>query len=191
MSKRNLKYLDRYTGEIDFIPNVLTSLYMQGKIDDDFLMNPMQWKKILHKYGYGYDYGFRNIVVEKGEEDAKSKRKKFLMTFPKPNVVPECFYAILYIDRSGYDYYTLELDFGSGIIFKEGGGIICGQRGSSHLNYGRRCKDDLREFEKKVQEMIDGKPYDIKEIPEKIDYNALGKEIGMSAEEAKEKCYIF
>ena len=91
MSKRNLKYLDRYTGEFDFIPNVLTSLYMQGKIDDDFLMNPMQWKKILHKYGYGYDYGFRNIVVEKGEEDAKSKRKKFLMTFPKPNVVPEWF----------------------------------------------------------------------------------------------------
>ena len=39
----------------DFIPNVLTSLYFKGTIDDDFILNPMRWKKILPKYGFPVD----------------------------------------------------------------------------------------------------------------------------------------
>ena len=65
MSKKNLKFLDRYTCEFDFIPNILTSLYFKGAIDDDFLLNPNKWKKILPKYGYGSDFGLRNITVKK------------------------------------------------------------------------------------------------------------------------------
>ena len=61
MNKRHLKYLDRYTCEFDFIPNTLSSLYISGKIDDDFMQNPLQWKKILPKYGFGYDFGLRNM----------------------------------------------------------------------------------------------------------------------------------
>ena len=150
------KYLDRYSCEFDFIPNVLSSLYLKGKIDDNVMTNPIEWKKILLKSGYRYDFGIKNISVEKIETD--SKKAKFVITFPKPKVIPECFYAILFFCDNGYKYYTLELDLGSSTIFKDGGGIICGQSGSLHLNYGRRCKDDLNEFQKKVQEIIDGKP---------------------------------
>ena len=73
MNKRHLKYLDRYTCEFDFIPNTLSSLYISGKIDDDFMQNPLQWKKILPKYGFGYDFGLRNMKVEKCESSKKAK----------------------------------------------------------------------------------------------------------------------
>ena len=39
----------------------------------------------------------RNMVVEKCQNE--SKRSKFLITFPKPKITPECFYAILYRKR--------------------------------------------------------------------------------------------
>ena len=97
MSKRNYKYLDRYTCEFDFIPNVLTSLYIKGKIDDYIMTHPIEWKKLLPKFGFGYDFGLRNMVVEKCQNE--SKRSKFLITFPKPRITPECFYAILYRKR--------------------------------------------------------------------------------------------
>ena len=184
------KYFDRYSCEFDFIPNVLTSLYIEGKIDEDIITNPFEWKKILGKRGFRYDFGIRNITVEKSEEST-SKKSKFIITFPKPRIVPECFYAILYLSSNGYKYYTLELDIGSSIIFKDGGGIICGQSGSSHLNYGRRCKDDKKEFEKAVQDIIDGKPFDIFQDYKNIDYKEASKQFGMTEEEFKEKCTIF
>ena len=187
--RRHLKFLDRYTCEFDFIPNMLTSFYMSGKIDDDFMTNPMEWKKILPKFGFGYDFGLRNLVVKKSEK--KSKRAKFLITFPKPKVVPECFYAILYIDKSDYDYYTLELDLGSPKIYNIGGGIICGQKGSSHLNYGRRCIDYLEEFENVVDDIIEGTPFDCKNMVKDIDFNAAAEELNMKEDELKENCNIF
>ena len=150
--------------------------------------NPIEWKKILPKYGFGYDFGLRNMKVEKSE---LSKKAKFLITFPKPKVPPECFYAILYIDKGEYNYYTLELDLGSPKIFETGGGIICGQKGSQHINYGRRCIEDLDEFDKKVQDIIDGKKYNCNEMMQNIDFNAASEELGMTEDELKEKCIIF
>ena len=114
MNKRNLKYLDRYTCEFDFIPNTLTSLYIKGKIDDYIMTHPMEWKKLLPKFGFGYDFGLRNMTVVKSENE--TKRAKFLITFPKPKVSPDCFYAILYIGKGDYNYYTLELDLGSSTV---------------------------------------------------------------------------
>ena len=190
MSKRKYKYLDRYTCEFDFIPNVLTSLYIEGKIGDYIMTHTFEWKKLLPKYGFGYDFGIRNIRVEKSEKE--TKRSKFLITFPKPKVTPECFYALLYIGKNSYNYYTLELDLGSSIVFKDGGGIICGQQGTCHLNYGRRCKEDLGEFEQAVQDIIDGKPYDDSENFKNIDYKAAAKELGMQEDQFKEKyCNIY
>ena len=89
---------------------------------------------------------------------------------PTPQVVPECFYAILYIGKGVQKYYTLELDIASKTFFKDGGGIICGQSGSTHLNYGRRCKPDIDAFQKSAQDIIDGKPYDEKEDFKNIDF---------------------
>ena len=190
MSKRHLKYLDRYTCEYDFIPNILTSLYLKRKIDDNFMTHPIEWKKILPKYGFGYDFGLRNIVVEKSEE--KSKRAKFKITFPKPEVPPQCFYAILFIGKGGYNYYTLELDLGSKVVLKNGGGIVCGQKGSNHLNYGRRCKEDWNEFEQAVQDIMHGKSFDLVENYNDLDFNAAAKELGMKDEnELKEECIIY
>ena len=182
------KFLDRYSCEFDFIPNVLTSLYLNQKIDDYVMTHPNEWKKILLKYGFRYDFGIRNIYVEKSET---SNKNKFIITFPAPRCVPECFYAILLFDKSDYEYFTLELDLGSSTLFKEGGGIICGQKGSSHLNYGRRCKNDLNEFRKSVQDIIDGKPYDIREDFKNIDFKEGAKLVGMSEDDLKEECFIY
>ena len=183
------KFLNRYDCEFDFIPNVLTSLYIKGAIDDYVMTHPLEWKKILVKRGFRFDFGIKNIVVEQGETN--SKKKKFIFTFPKPNVVPECFYAILFIGEGEYKYYTLELDFGSGTVFKDGGGVVCGQNGSCHLNYGRRCKNDLNEFQQCIQDMIDGKPYDSTEEFKNMEYKEAAKMVGMTEDEFKEKCCIF
>ena len=40
-----------------------------------------------------------------------------------------------------------------GLINTEGIGIICGQEGSSHLNYGIICKTNLDDFEKGVKSL--------------------------------------
>ena len=109
------------------------------------MTHPSEWKKILLKKGVRSDWGIDKITVEKLE--LSDKKTKFIFTFPKPQVSPECFYALLLFDSDlNSTYYTLELDFGSSTIFKEGGGIVCGQKGPKHLNYGRRCKYDLDEF---------------------------------------------
>ena len=183
------KYLDRYSCEFDFIPNVLSSLYLKGKIDDNVMTNPIEWKKILLKSGYRYDFGIKNISVEKIETD--SKKAKFLITFPKPKVIPECFYAILFFCDNDYKYYTLELDLGSSTVFEYGGGIICGQKGDKHLNYGRRCMEDWEEFEQAVQDIIDGKPYNPKELFKDFDYEAASEQLGMNEEKLKEDCIIY
>ena len=183
------KYFDRYSCEFDFIPNTLSSLYMKREIDDYVMTHPQEWKKILSKSGFRYDFGVKNIIVEKGKTN--SKKAKFLFTFPKPKAVPDCFFAILFIDHKGYKYYTLELDLGSSTIFKDGGGIICGQCGSSHINYGRRCKDNLEEFDKCIQDMIDGKPYDESQELKNIDIKEASKLYGMNEEEFKENCFIY
>ena len=83
------------------------------------------------------------------------------------------------------------LDLGSSTIFKDGGGIICGQSGSLHLNYGRRCKDDLNEFQQKVQDIMDGKPYDKNEEFKNIDYTEASKMVGISEEDFKNQCIIY
>ena len=183
------KYFDRYSCEFDFIPNTLASLYMKKEIDDYVMTHPQEWKKLLSKSGFRYDFGIKNIKVEKGKTN--SKKAKFLITFPKPKAVPDCFFAILFIDHNGSKYYTLEYDIGSGTIFKDGGGIICGQSGNNHINYGRRCKNDLEEFEKSIQDMIDGKPYDDSQEYKNIDYKEASKLCGINEEEFKENCFIY
>ena len=71
------KFLNRYSCEFDFIPNVLTSLYMKGKIDEYIMTHPMEWKKILHKSGFRYDFGIKNIKVEKRETNSKKDKYDF------------------------------------------------------------------------------------------------------------------
>ena len=147
-------------------------------------------EKILLKMGVRSDFGIENILVEK--EVLEDESIKFIFTFPKPKVVPECFYALLMLDKNkSWNYYTLELDFGSSIIFKEEGGVICGQRGSSHLNYGRRCKDDVKLFLKTIQDIIDGIPEEPGALMKDLDYAEAGKLVGLTPEQMKEKCTIF
>ena len=178
MEKRG--FLDRYTCEFDFIPNVLTSLWKNGDIDSYIMANPIEWKKILLKHGIKSDFGIEKIKVI--EEEINENKRKFIFIFPEPNITPECFYALLFIDNEGNsNYYTLELDFGSKTLFKDGGGIICGQNGRSHLNYGRRCKNNLDDFQKSVQDIIDGKSYDINDMYKNIDLNELSK-LGLNPE---------
>ena len=182
-------YINRYDFEFDFLPNVLPALYQKDQIDDYVMTHPFEWKKILIKMGVRSDFGIEKIMVEK--EVSEDKNIKFIFTFPKPKVVPECFYALLIFDTNkDWNYYTLELDFGSSIVFKEGGGVICGQRGSSHLNYGRRCKDDVKEFVGRVQDIIDGKPEEPGALLKDFDYAEAGKLVGLTPEQMKEKCII-
>ena len=192
-------YLDRYCCEFDFIPNILPSLYSKGEIDDEVMIHPDEWKKILIKKGVRSDFGINKIYVVKNEID--SEKFKFVYTFPKPEKSPDCFYAVLYFEnKNNWKYYTLELDIGSSSVFKDGGGIICGQKGANHLNYGRRCKEDLDEFLKSVQDMIDGKPYDIREMYKNIDFNEaakfgfddeLYKKLGLNPDQVKENCIVY
>ena len=144
-------FLNRYTCEFDFIPNILPDLYVKGEIDDYIMMHSIEWKVILLKKGVNSDFGMDEISIEKEEKDDEVT---FIYTFPRPKETPHCFYALLIFDKNKkWKYYTLELDYGSSTIFKEGGGLICGQKGFDHLNYGRRCREDLDEFRKMVKEI--------------------------------------
>ena len=192
-------YLDRYCLEFDFLPNVLPSLYKKGEIDDHVMTHPSEWKKILIKKGVRSDFGIDKISVEKYE--LLEGKTKFIFTFPTPKVSPECFFAMLLFDRNkDSNYYTLELDFGSSTVFKEGGGIVCGQKGLRHLNYGRRCRKNLDEFEKNVKDIIDGKPYDPRDMFKNFDFEEAAKlgineeffkQFGVSQAQMKEACIIF
>ena len=149
------KNLDRYACEFDFIPNILTSLWKNGDIDSYIMTNPIEWKKILFKKGIISDFGIEKIKVI--EEEINENKRKFIFIFPEPKVTPECFFALLFIDNEGNsNYYTLELDMSSTLL-NIGGGMICGEKGETHLNYGRRCKSNLDDFQKSVQDIIEGK----------------------------------
>ena len=192
-------HINRYCFEFDFLPNILPPLYKKGEIDDHVMTHPSEWKKILLKKGVRSDFGIDKIISEKFE--LSDGKVKFIFTFPTPKVSPECFYALLLFDKNkDSNYYTLELDFGSSTIFKEGGGIICGQRGPRHLNYGRRCRNNLEEFQKKVNEIIEGKPTDAREMFQNFDFEEakkLGineeffKNLGATEDQMKEACLIF
>jgi hypothetical protein len=192
-------HINRYCFEFDFLPNVLPSLYQKDEIDDYIMTHPSEWKKILVKKGVRSDWGFDKIKVEKFELD--KDRIKFIFTFPEPKVSPECFFAMLIFDEDkNSNYFTLELDFGSSSIFKEGGGIVCGQKGMKHLNYSRRCRNDLNEFEKTVQDIINGKPNDPRDMFKNFDFEEAAKigiddeffkKMGVTSEQMKEACTIY
>ena len=192
-------HLNRYTCEFNFIPTVLPEYYSKGDIDDYTMTHPLEWKEVLIKKGVNSDFGMDEISVEKFEKDGEIR---FLFIFPRPKVSPECFYALLIFDKNkNSKYFTLELDMGSSSVFKEGGGIICGQKGIDHINYGRRCREDLTEFQKKVQDIIENKPHNIMEDYQNIDLKKV-EELGFNAEffqkmgiqdydKIKDKCEIF
>ena len=168
-------FLNRYVCEFDFIPNVLPDLYVKEEIDDYILTHPIEWKVVLLKKGVNSDFGMDEISVEKVEKDDETT---FIFTFPKPKETPNCFYALLIFDKDKkWTYFTLELDYGSSTVFKEGGGIICGQKGVDHINYSRRCREDLDEFQKKVKEIREKKPVNLFEDYGNIDFEKA-KEMG-------------
>ncbi len=192
------EYLDRYTCEFDFIPNILPSLWKNGDIDNYIMTNPIEWKKILFKKGVKSDFGIEKIKVI--EEEINENKRKFIFIFPEPKVTPECFFALLFIDNEGNsNYFTLELDMSSTLL-NIVGGMICGQRRTNHLNYGRRCKSNLDDFQKSVQDIIEGKPYDITEMYKNVDLNEAAKlgfneeffkKFGVNKEDVEKQCSIF
>ena len=144
-------FLNRYTWEFDFIPNILPDLYVKDEIDDYIMMHSIEWKIILLKKGGKSDFGMDEISIEKEEKDDEVT---FIYIFPRPKETPHCFYALLIFGKNKkWKYYTLELDYGSSTIFKEGGRLICGQKGFDHLNNGRRWREDSDEFRKSVKEI--------------------------------------
>lgn len=68
-----------------------------------------------------------------------------LITFPKPNEAPECFYAAVLKDGSEYHYVTLEL---SEIFLSDGTkSFLCEWASDgSHLDFGPRKYDDEAHF---------------------------------------------
>ena len=58
------------------------------------------------------------------------------------------------------------------------------------MNYIRRCKDNLDEFLKSFQDIIDRKP-DTNDLLHNVDYEAGGKILGMSAKEMEEQYIIY
>jgi len=179
------QHLDRYASEFDFIPNVLTSLWKNGDIDNYIMTHPIEWKKILKKRNINSDFGIEKISVV--EEEINDDKIKFIFTFPEPKISPECYYAILFIDNEGNSkYFTLELDMMS-ILQNVGGGMICGENGDKHINYGRRCRNNLKDFEKKVQDILDGKNEQIEMDIDNLHKIILNNKNGIN----KEDCNIF
>ena len=150
-------YINRYTFEFDFLPNVLPPLYKKGEINDYDMTHPSEWEKILLKKGVRADFGIDKLSVEK--EELKDGGMLFTYIFPKPEETPECYYAITIFDKKkDWKYFTLELDYMSKLLFKdEGGGIVCGQKSEMHLNYGKLCKNNLVQFKEAVQDILVGK----------------------------------
>ena len=184
-------YINRYTFEFDFLPNVLPPLYKNGNIDDYVMTHPFEWKKILLKKGVSSDFGIDKLSVEK--EELKDGTLKFIYTFPKPEETPECFYAITFFDKKkDWNYYTLELDYASKLIFKDGGGIICGQKDEMHLNYGRWCKDNLDDFKEAVDDILIGKSQGPGLLLGSFDgKNNRRQIVGLNPENINGECIIF
>ena len=146
------EHAKRYECEFRFIPNMLPVLYSGGIINDDIMGNPSTWKNYLGpKFNIDPNYLDKLSVIKK---ELNKGGKKFLITFPTPKVATECFFGILYFDANKKSkYYTLEKEMDIGLINTEGIGIICGQEGSSHSNYGIICKTNLDDFEKCVKSL--------------------------------------
>ena len=51
--------------------------------------------------------------------------------------------------------------------------------------------EDWEEFEQAVQDIIDGKPYNPKELFKDFDYEAASEQLGMNEEKLKEDCIIY
>ena len=148
-------HLRRHTCEFVFMPNILPSLYSEGIIDDDIMTNPPSWIDYLVGMSKLTDPNFLyQISVQKKE--LQNGMKKFLFTFPEPEVGTECYYAILYFDHNlNWNYFTLELELGHEFGSPEGSGLVCGQEGIRHLNFNKICKADMKEFEECVEELYD------------------------------------
>ena len=89
-------FLDRYTCEFDFIPNILPEAYVKGEIDDYIMTHSIEWKVILLKKGVNSDFGMDEISVEKIEENDEIT---FIYTFPRPKETPHCFLFCLYLTK--------------------------------------------------------------------------------------------
>ena len=196
-------FLDRYTCEFDVIPNILPSLYVKGEIDDIAMTHPTEWRNILVKKGITSDFGIDEILVEK---EAKNGEIRFVFLFPEPKIAPNCYYSILVIDKNKeWRYFTLEKDkilFPCTDILIDSLALVCGQKGYNHLYYSRWCnKDDLVDFKRHVQEILDNKPYNRYEEGVKFfDKDKIAKmqaEIKLCElfcledEYYKENCFIF
>ena len=59
------RYFDRYSCEFDFIPNVLSSLYMNGDIDDYVMTHPIEWKKYCLKKDFAMTLEFEISLLKK------------------------------------------------------------------------------------------------------------------------------
>lgn len=146
------EHLQRHECEFKFIPNLLPVLYSGGIVTDETMTNPSTWRKFLNPMIHIDPSFFDELSVEKKE--CQNGLIKFIVTFPKPKVGTECFFAILYFDEEKQSsYFTLELELGKDFGTTEESGLICGQEGSQHLNFNKVCKVDKEEFENAVKEI--------------------------------------
>ena len=146
------EHLQRNECEFKFIPNLLPVLYSGGIVTDEIMINPSSWRIFLNPMTHIDPLFFDELSVEKKE--LENGIIKFIITFPKPKVGTECFFAILYFDEEKRsNYFTLELELGNDFGSTEGSGLICGQDGSKHLNFNRVCKANKEDFENAVKEI--------------------------------------
>ena len=146
------EHIQRHECEFKFIPNLLPVLYSGGIVTDEIMTNPSTWRQFLNPMIHIDPSFFDELSVEKKE--LENGTIKFIITFPKPKVGTECFFAILYFDgEKNSNYFTLELELGKDFGSTEGTGLICGQDGSKHLNFNRVCKADKEDFENAVEEI--------------------------------------
>ena len=195
-------HLDRYTCEFDFIPNILCQLYIKGEIDLYIMTHPIEWRLVLLKKGVKSDFGKNNILITQEEKDDETR---FIYTFPEPKKAPDCYYAILIIDKNKkWRYFTLEKDskiFPLPDILIDSLCLVCEQKSNEHVCHSRWCKNELDEFKRHVQELLDNKPYDkYTEGIKFLDANKIAKMqlemkicelIGLEDEFFEEKCSIF
>ena len=195
-------HLDRYTCEFDVIPNILPELYIKGEIEDFEMTHPTEWRNILIKKGIRSDFGIDEISVEIEEKNGEIR---FIFIFPEPKVAPNCYYSILVIDKNKeWRYFTLEKDnklFPCPDILIDSLALVCGQKGYNHLQYTRWCRNELADFKRHVQEILDNKPYNRYEEGIKfLDMNKIVKMkaemklcelLGLEDEYYEENCSIF